>query len=436
MKKLTCQDISFDGLGVCRDENKIVFVDGMLPNEVADVEIYESKKNYEFANLVHLETTSDQRIEPICPHFEKCGGCSTMHMSNDLVKEFKQNTVQQVFNKMHDNISVEPLIQEGDLLAYRSKLIFPVARNKNEVISGPYKKNTHHVVNAKRCLMLSEQGQELHNAILDKIVELGLSIYNETLHTGTIRSIMYRRNQNDQYMVVIVAMEETKLEPLLSFISEFSYVVSVYANINNKKSNVLLSKEYLHFAKDEYLHENINGIEYVISPESFFQINHGITELMYNKIIELADLKGNEVVLDAYCGTGTITLNLAKKAKYVYGIEQVQQAVIDAKINAINNKIDNVSFLCGDVSRTYDKIEEKIDVVVVDPARKGCSEYFMNFIVEKSIKKVVYMSCNAATQARDVKILTDAGYTFNKVYTYDMFPQTAHVETLLVATKA
>lgn len=431
MKILKCVDLTYEGLGVVRDGELVIFVENLLPGEEAEIEITEQKKRFAFGKVVKRLNDSPQRVTPEYEQYEICGSAQTMHMSKELNAQFKTQTVQNTINKQIENCQVEELFQGATEFTYRSKVLFPIRIENGEVICGPYMKKSQTNIHTPQSWMLTKRGNQINNHIIKKLQNMLPS----TKALNHVQGVMYRVNSKGEYMVVIIVNKKVNIKPFLDYISEIDDVISVYLNINTNRKKLMLGNQSIHFGKSEYITEYLNGIEYLISPTSFFQINKEVTEQVLKDIIEVANFNKGDVVVDAYCGTGTIALNIASKVKYVYGIETSKSAVQDAKSNAALNNIDNAKFSCADVVKQIPNIQQNIDFLIVDPPRKGNSKQFLQFIVESGIKKIIYMSCNPTTLANDLKFLKENGYNFNKVKTYDMFPQTAHVETVVLMSR-
>ncbi len=437
MEILKCIDLSYDGLGIVKVNGKTTFVENLLIGEEAEIEITSSKKNFNFAKIKKLHTKSDERMIPICKYFEECGGCSTMHLNSSAEKSFKKRAVMNTWQKNYkNNTKFSDLYCGKEKLYYRSKVIFPIQKRGSRIVSGPYIKGTHQALEIDNCLMLEETGMMIHQLFIKKLNELNSDIYDEFYHRGNIRSIMYRRNEKNEYMIVLIVRYNEKLTDIIEYLSTFTSVKSIYINLNPHQTNVLLGKKYLHVYGAEKLIINLCGIKYALSPQSFFQINYEITEMMFARISELADLNENSVVLDAYCGIGAIGLSLAKNIKFLYGVEKVEKAIVDAKHNAQLNNLSNTMFLAGDVMKHARDILSKVDTVIVDPSRKGCSKEFLELLIEKQVSKIIYMSCNPSTLARDASFLTEQGYNISEVELYDMFSQTSHVEAIVKITNS
>ena len=351
---------------------------------------------------------------------------------------FKTKKVQNIMNKTLGANSVEvlPTLGMKDGYHYRNKSVIPVQKVDNEVRMGYYKPRSHDVINIEKCFIQYDEHNKLMNDIRSLIIELDLSVYDEESHKGAIRHIMFRTNSSkSEIMIGIIAKERfAKLNEFVERLTKLDdRIVSVMLNINDKKTNVIFGDKIENLFGRDCIVDILGGIEFKISLRSFYQVNPIQTEVLYSKALELAELKEDDTIIDAYCGIGTISLFAAQKVKKVYGIEIVEAAVHDAKENAKNNNINNAEFLLGkseDIIKKLISQNIKLDAVIVDPPRKGCEESFLRDLAEMDIEKVVYVSCNPATLARDMEIMRGLGYKLGAVQPVDMFPGTYHVECI------
>ena len=440
--ELTFEDISHDGAGVGKINGYPLFVPYALPGETAKVKVIKANKKYGFGKLIEVTKKSEHRVDPPCNVFYKCGGCQIQHMDYEMQLEMKRNQVKSALKKIGhiEGIPVHPTIGMEDPWRYRNKVQIPVGSKNGELITGFYRMRSHDIIeDMERCIITEEANDEMIDVVREIANSLEISAYDETNHRGILRHIMVRSGKvSKQIMVVVVTRKEKvpQLSKLVSLLKEkHPEITSIIQNVNPDKTNVILGKKTKVLYGEEYIYDEIDGIRFSISAKSFYQINPLQTEKLYKKALEYADLSGNETVIDAYCGIGTISLFLAQKAKKVYGVEIVPEAISDAKENAKLNNMDNVEFFVGQAEKVMPWWQAqgiKPDVIVVDPPRKGCDEDLLHAMLEMKPKRIVYVSCNPSTLARDLKILEEGGYKTKEAQPVDMFPQTMHIETVAV----
>ncbi|ENH96434.1 RNA methyltransferase [Gracilibacillus halophilus YIM-C55.5] len=436
--EVTFEDMTHEGSGVGKVNGYPLFVPYGLPGEQAKVKVIKVKKNFGFGKIIEFYNQSDERVDPPCDVFYKCGGCQLQHMSYQRQLDMKHDQVQNALKKIAhiDDIPIHPTIGMDDPWRYRNKVQIPVGSKNGELITGFYRKRSHDIIDdMDHCIITDETADRMVDAVREIANRLGISAYDETNHRGTLRHIMVRVGQEtNQTMIVLVTRKENvpQLDKLVEEIrASYPHVKSVIQNVNAERTNVILGKKTKVLWGNEYIYDEIDGIRFAISAKSFYQVNPTQTKKLYDKAIEYADIAGDETVIDAYCGIGTISLSLAKKAKKVYGVEVVPQAVSDAKENAKLNNIDNAAFYVGEAEKVmpwWTAQGLQPDVIVVDPPRKGCDEELLNAMIQMKPKRIVYVSCNPSTLARDLNILEDGGYQTKEVQPVDMFPQTKHIE--------
>ena len=432
-------DYTHDGLGVVKIDNFPIFIEDVIEGEVIEFKIIKLKKNLGYGKVLNIIESSKNRVDGI----PKTSGANLVHMNYEEQLKFKKKKVQNVMDKTLGKDSVEVLETLGmeDGYHYRNKSVIPVQKVNDEVKMGYYKPRSHDIVNIEKCFIQYDEHNVLMNKLRSLISELNLSVYDENNHSGAIRHIMFRTNTlKSEIMVGIVAKEKfNKLDEFVEKISKLDdRIVSIMLNINDKKTNVIFGDKTENLFGKDYITDTLDGIEFKISLRSFYQVNPVQTEVLYSKALELAELKETDTIIDAYCGIGTISLFAAKKVKKVYGIEIVEAAVLDARENAKNNNITNAEFLLGkseDVIKKLISQNVKLDAVIVDPPRKGCEESFLRDLAAMDIEKIVYVSCNPATLARDMEIMRGLGYKLGAVQPVDMFPGTYHVETVALLSK-
>ncbi len=438
--ELTFEDITHDGNGVGKINGYPIFVTNVLPGEKAKVKVIKVKKNFAVGRRLELIEASPDRVEPPCNVFYKCGGCQLQHMSYDMQLKMKQNQVKSALAKFAHitDTPVEPTLGMEDPWRYRNKVQIPVGEKDGKLITGFYRPRSHDIIDEmERCIVTSEVNDDLVDIVREIANELGIPAYNEETHRGVLRHIMVRTGENTGQTMLVIITRTNKIPKQDEFIQRIlekqPNITSIMHNVNPDRTNVILGKKIKCLWGEAYIYDTIGDVKFAISALSFYQINPKQTKVLYDKALEYANLTGGETVIDAYCGIGSISLFLAQKAKKVYGVEIVPQAIQDAKKNAKLNDMDNTEFIVGQAEEVMPAWKEnglKPDVIVVDPPRKGCDEALLHAMVEMNPKRIVYVSCNPSTFARDLVILTEGGYKLNKVQPVDMFPQTSHVEVV------
>jgi len=433
--------LGYEGEGVGRINNFTVFVPDALPGEDVEVKIVKVNKNFAFGRLIKVISKSSERIEPICT-LKRCGGCQLMHLSYKAQLEFKrQRVVDSIerIGKLKDVIVHETIGMENPY-RYRNKAQFPIGYKDGKVVAGFYAERSHDIIDTPSCMIQDEVSDRVME-IVKKWAELNdISIYDEATGKGLLRHIMVRKAfKTGEVMVVVVTnkYEIPYVDKLIDMLKEkIDGLKTVVQNINREATNVVLGKDdgrvlYGSGTITDY----IGGLKFQISPLSFFQVNPVQTEVLYSKALQYAGLTGKETVIDAYCGTGTISLFLAQKAGKVYGVEVVEPAVEDARKNAVENNIENVEFIVGKSEEVIPKLYKsgiKADVIVVDPPRKGCEEELLRTIASMKPDRVVYVSCDPGTLARDLKYMEENGFKVVEIQPVDMFPVTSHVEAVVL----
>ena len=435
--KVDIESFDINGYGVCHIDSKIVFVIGAVEGETAIIEIINVHKKYAFAKLQRILKESPKRVEPKCPYYKYCGGCDMMHISYEEECKIKEFRVTQTLRGL--DYKLEPLIKADDIYGYRNKVMVPFCKDEDDdILYGFYQKESHEIVSIDNCLISDDLTNNIINYISRYLNIFHISIYDELSHTGLFKEVMVRHTKLNEYMVVLVTTADYDFTNLVEYLAkDFPDIKSIFLNINDKKTNVVLSNEFKLLYGKETILEDILGLKFNVSPSSFLQVNNSQCEKLYNKAIELAKLDKKMNVIDAYCGMGSITLNIAKKVNKVYGIEIVESAIKNANTNKKLNGIDNAEFILGPCE---EKIKElvnltNIDVIFFDPPRKGCDIEFLNTVISMKIPKIVYISCNIATCARDIKILEEHGYKLETVVPTDLFPRTLHVESIALITR-
>ena len=436
---IVLEDITHSGEGVGRVDNMIVFVDGGVPGDTVEIELTAIKKTYMTGKILQLIIPSGTRQEPPCPYFGRCGGCQLLQVQYDAQLAIKRKIVTDALERIGGikDVPVNAVIGMETPYRYRNKAQFKISGKG----VGFFAKRSHQIVPIEDCLTQPEscvQVIETFNALLkDGCFEL----YDEQQHTGFLRGIIQRTNEQGENMIVIVGNGK-KLkhkDKILQAITErIPEVRSVYLNVNTTRGNAVLGRENHLLLGTPQIEERIGDLSFLISPNSFFQVNTRQTKVLYDLVKRMATLTGAETLFDLYCGTGTIGLYLAREAARVYGIEIVENAVLDAQENAERNQIKNIRFIQGKSETEAPKLAEEgvhPDVIVLDPPRKGCDPALLEMIENLSVPKVVYVSCNPSTLARDLKILREYGYQVQEVQPVDLFPGTGHVETVAVLSR-
>lgn len=438
----------YEGEGIAKIDNKYpIFIEGALKGEKVKVRIVKVNKNFAYGKLMEVLEASEERVNPPCAIYKRCGGCKLQHASYKAQLDFKWDRVKDCVSKigkLDPSIVKYPLGME-EPWRYRNKVQLPIGLINGEVKIGFFAPRSHDIIDMESCLIQDEIGDKVVKLTREWIEKFNIRPYNvdgEYDEKGIVRHIMIRRGfTTNEVMVVLVTNGETlphKEEFVDLMVKNIPGIKSVIQNINSKKTNVILGLESKTLWGEDTISDYIGDFRFNISPLSFFQVNPTQTEVLYGKALEYANLTGNEEVFDAYCGTGTITLFLSQKAKKVYGVEIIPQAIDNAWINAKENKVENVEFFVGESEVVIpDLINKgvKADVVVVDPPRKGCDKKLLDAITNIDAKKIVYVSCDPSTLGRDLKVLEENGYKTLEVQPVDMFPNTAHIENVALLIK-
>jgi 23S rRNA (uracil1939-C5)-methyltransferase len=442
--EMIVNDLGINGEGIGKVEGYTLFVDGGLPGEKIKVKVVKIGKNFGFGKLEEILEPSPDRVEPICKIANKCGGCQLQHLSYEGQLKFKHNKVSELMKRIGklEDVAVNPVIGMDEPYYYRNKVQYPVRSVNGEIKIGFYAKRSHRVVETDHCYIQDQRNETIRELILDWMEQNDIPAYNEEKHVGFVRHIVTRHAHSTKKMHVTLVINGRRLkaaDSLIARLSKLDYISGISVNINKEETNVIMSDHLLHIYGDTYIEDTIGDIKFHISPLSFFQVNPVQTEKLYNKALEYAGLTGTETVIDAYCGIGSISLFLAKKAKKVIGVEVAETAIADAVHNAEINGIKNVEFHVGKaeevIPNLYKDMKIKADVILVDPPRKGCEEALLSAMVQIAPKKIVYVSCDPATLARDLHYLTEHGYEVKQVQPVDMFPQGVHVECCALLTK-
>jgi len=431
------EDLTHDGSGVAKVDGYPLFVPNGLPGEKAKIKVIKVNKDYGFGRLMEITEPSPYRVEAPCPIYKECGGCQLQHMSYEgqlVAKEKQVKDALQRIGKLSD-VKVHPVLGMTNPWRYRNKAQVPIGEHEGGLIGGFYQQRTHQIIDMKECLIQQEKNDEVVKKVKEICNRYGVRAYDEQKHKGDLRHIMARYGFKSGEVMVVFVTRTNELPNKKGIIDEIVETIpgvkSIVQNVNTKKTNVIFGDDTKVLWGEEVIYDSIGDIQFAISARSFYQVNPEQTKVLYEKALQYADLNGEETVIDAYCGIGTISLFLAQKARKVYGVEIVPEAIEDARKNAELNGISNVEFAVGEAEAVIPSWYEngvEADVLVVDPPRKGCDEKLLQTIISMKPKKVIYVSCNPATLARDLRILEDGGYKTIEVQPVDMFPQTMHVE--------
>ncbi|HEY0827545.1 MAG TPA: 23S rRNA (uracil(1939)-C(5))-methyltransferase RlmD [Bacilli bacterium] len=445
--------IGHEGEGVGRVNGFTLFIHGALPGEKVLVKVMKLKKTYGYAKLVHILEASPDRVAAPCLIYDRCGGCQLQHASYEAQLRFKRQQVVDNLERIgglrvmgggDTNVSdikhtvlVHPTIGMSDPWRYRNKAQVPFGEEQGGLIGGFYARGSHRIIDTDTCLIQSEAGDDVFRQVKEIARSLGIPAYNEVMHRGLLRHVVVKTGFRTGEIMIVLVINGEKIPRVDQWIvrirEEIKGVTSICLNINRQKTNVIFGNITKVLWGSDVIYDYIGDIKFAISARSFYQVNPVQTEVLYRKALDYAALTGVETVIDAYCGIGTISLFLAQHAKQVYGVEIVSEAIEDAKVNVQLNGMSNVQFAVGkaeEVIPAWSKQGIKPDVIVVDPPRKGCDIELLNTIIEMKPERVVYVSCNPATLARDLRILEDGGFRTVEVQPVDMFPHTVHVETV------
>ncbi|MCQ2517200.1 MAG: 23S rRNA (uracil(1939)-C(5))-methyltransferase RlmD, partial [Lachnospiraceae bacterium] len=444
-------DMDDAGCGIGKDEDGFtLFVKDAVVGDTVKVKIMKAKKNFAFARLSEVIEPSPERVIPPCPNARACGGCQLQALDYAAQLRFKAGKVRNNLMRIGgfdeeflDAVFEEPIGME-EPFGYRNKAQYPVGRDRKtgEIIAGFYAGRTHDIVPCLSCMLGPSEYEGILRAIIGYMNAKAIEPYSETTGKGLVRHILIRKGfRTGEIMVCLIVNTKSSDKRVVSVFDGLGEVLGIHSlslNFNDRNTNVIMGDETVCIFGSPVIHDSINGVMFEISPRSFYQVNPIQVERLYGKAVEYAALSGDETVWDLYCGIGTISLSMAGSASKVYGVEVVPEAIEDARKNAVANGISNAEFMVGKAEEVLpefyrDKAADGMchpDVIVVDPPRKGCDEVCLDTMLRMSPSRIVYVSCDSATLARDLKILSDGGYRIEKVCPVDMFPQTVHVETV------
>lgn len=434
-------DISSDGNGVGKHENMAVFVPMTAVGDICKVKILKVLSSYCFGKIEEVITPSPDRIENKCPNFAKCGGCDFLHISYEAEKSAKKNFVKSCFERIGKiNIPVNDTLSCDKEHRYRNKAQFPVRKDENgKAVTGFFAQRSHRIIPCNDCLLQPELLNEIAEYIINRINQLGIKAYDEEKFTGLIRHIYFRYGEvTNQLMVCLVSTKRKvwNIDVLVNdLVKKYPQIATVVLNINDKNTNVILGEENIVLFGDGNIQDVLCDVKVTLSPHSFYQVNRSGAQQLYTIAKDALNLSKDDILLDLYCGAGTIGLSMAKEVKTLVGVEIIPEAIENAKENAKQNGIENARFICsdaGEAAQLLVKENFKPTAVVLDPARKGCDENTLNAVLTMAPARIAMISCNPSTAARDCKYLAENGYRVEFIQPFDMFPRTKHVECVVL----
>ena len=435
-------DYTAEGQGVAHVEGCAVFLPNAIAGERVRLRIEKAQKTWASGKIVEILEKSPHRCNRACPVAKLCGGCDFWHMDYEEETRLKAERVKTCLNRLGGETLTEvPILAAPDCRGYRNKAQYPVAAKKGRAYAGFFRAGTHDVVENQRCLILPEETDAVKDAVMDYVNQFRVSVYDESSHTGLLRHIYVRRGAvSGQILVCLVCNGEKlpKVDALLARLKRIPGFTTLVLSVNRSKGNAVLGDKFITLYGPGYIEDTLCGLNFRLSPRSFYQVNHHQAQRLYETAIEKAGITKNDTVLDLYCGVGTITLAMASAAGKVMGVEVIPQAVEDARDNAKRNRIENAEFFCGDAGQAALELEKngvRPDVVVVDPPRKGLNADTIEALSRMAPRRIVYVSCDPATLARDVALLKERGYTLQSATAADLFPRCAHVETVVLLSK-
>ena len=435
-------DYTAEGQGVAHVEGCAVFLPNAIAGERYQIRIEKAQKTWAAGKIVEVLERSPHRVNRECPVAKLCGGCDFWHMDYEEETRLKAERVRQTLNRIGgENLEEMPILAAPTCHGYRNKAQYPVASKKGRAYAGFFRSGTHQVVENARCLILPQETDRVKDTVMNYVNQYRVSVYDEQTHTGLLRHIYVRRGAQSGQILVCLVVNGRKLPhvpELIAALKKIPGFTTLVLAVNTRPGNAILGEEFLTLYGPGYVEDTLCGMHFRLSPRSFYQVNHHQAQRLYEAAINLAGITKNDLVLDLYCGVGTITLAMAKAAGKVIGVEVIQQAVEDARDNARRNGIENAEFFCGDAGKAALELEAKgirPDVIVVDPPRKGLNADTIEALHRMAPRRIVYVSCDPATLARDVALLKERGYTLQKAMAADLFPRCAHVETVVLLSK-
>ena len=435
-------DYTAEGQGIAKIEGCAVFVPNAIVGERCMVRIEKVGKTWAAGKITEILEKSPHRVQRECPISSSCGGCDFWHMDYEEETRLKADRVRQALNRIGgENLEELPILSAPTCQGYRNKAQYPVSAKKNRVFAGFFRAGTHEIVENKKCLILPEETEEVKAIVIDYVNRHNISAYNEQTRKGLLRHIYVRKGWVSGQILVCLVVNGKKLphaEDLIQKLQAVSGFATLVLSVNTKSGNAVLGDEFITLYGPGYIEDTLCGLSFRLSPRSFYQVNHHQAQRLYEAAIAQAEITKEDLVLDLYCGVGTITLAMAKAAGKVIGVEVVEAAVQDAKDNATRNGMDNAEFFCGDAVKAALELEAKgikPDVIVVDPPRKGLNADTIEALHRMSPRRIVYVSCDPATLARDVALLKERGYRLKNAMAADLFPSCAHVESIVCLIK-
>ena len=435
-------DYTSEGQGVAHIEGCAVFIPNAIAGEKCLIRIEKAAKTWAAGKIVEILERSPHRVNRECPVAKLCGGCDFWHMDYAEESRLKAERVRNCLNRIGgENLAEMPILAAPDCYAYRNKAQYPVSAKKNRVYAGFFRAGTHQVIENDRCRILPRETDAVKDAVVDYVNQYRISAYDEVAHKGLLRHIYVRRGAVSGQVLVCLVVNASKLPHVPELIERLKKIpgfTTLVLSINTKKGNAVLGDEFITLYGPGYIEDTLCGLNFRLSPRSFYQVNHDQAERLYNAAISQAEITKNDTVLDLYCGVGTITLAMAGAAGKVIGVEVIPQAVEDARDNARRNGIENAEFFCGDAGQAALELEKqgiRADVVVVDPPRKGLNADTIEALSRFAPRRIVYVSCDPATLARDVALLKEKGYAVKNAMACDLFPRCSHVETVVCLSR-
>ena len=445
MVTLKIEDCGVDGEGIGKADGFTIFVKDAVIGDVVTAKIMKARKNYGYGRLMEVLTPSPDRVEPACAFSRQCGGCQLQALSYEKQLAFKEKKVRGHLEHIggFTDLPMEPIIGMEQPWHYRNKAQFPVGRNREgRIVTGFYAGRTHSIIENRDCVLGMPVNREVLDRVISHMEKYGIEPYDEMTGKGLVRHILIRYGYYTGEVMVCLVVNGNQIpeeKQLIASLREIPGMTSIMLNINRKRTNVILGEHICRLWGPPYITDRIGNLRYQISPLSFYQVNSFQTQKLYEKALEYADLTGEETVWDLYCGIGTISLFLAQKAKFVRGVEIIPAAIENARDNAKLNGISNVEFFVGKAEEVlpeeYEKNGVYADVIVVDPPRKGCDQQLLETMVLMKPQRIVYVSCDSATLARDLRYLCDRGYELTRICPVDQFAQTVHVETVVLLSQ-
>ena len=438
----TVCDYTAEGQGIAKIEGCAVFVPNAIFGERCRIRIERAQKTWAAGKIVEILEKSPHRVNRECEVAKLCGGCDFWHMDYAEETRLKADRVRQALNRIGgENLEDVPILPAPTCQSYRNKAQYPVAQRKGKAYAGFFKAGTHQVVENRRCLILPEEMDRVKDAVIDYVNQFRVAVYDETTGKGLLRHIYVRKGVVSGQILVCLSVNGRKLPhvpELLNRLQKIPGFTTLVLTVNQKQGNAVLGEEFITLFGPGYIEDTLCGLNFRLSPRSFYQINHHQAQRLYQAAIEQAQITKADTVLDLYCGVGTISLAMAAAAGKVIGVEVIPQAVEDAKDNARRNGIENAEFFCGDAGKAALELEAKgirADVAVVDPPRKGLNADTIEALHRMSPRRIVYVSCDPATLARDVALLKEKGYRLQNALAVDLFPRCAHIETVVCLSK-